>query len=203
MPRDAAAIEIGVERPILHVELELAGTSLRVINVHLESKISTDISGQKVDNFTWRSADGWAEGSFISSMKRMSQALEVRRLVDQILDDDPDARIVVAGDFNAAPEEVPVLTIRGDVEDTGNADLSRRVLVPIEHTIPAPARYTLFHQGRGQMLDHMLISRNLLAFYRGSEIHNELLHDESAAFAVDRKYPESDHAPVVATFDFG
>ena len=50
------------------------------------------------------------------------------------------------------------------------------------------------------MLDHMLITRNLLAFYRGSEIHNELLHDESAAFAIDRKYPESDHAPVVATF---
>ena len=36
---------------------------------------------------------------------------------------------------------------------------------------------------------------------RGSEIHNEILHDESAAFAIERKYPESDHAPVVATFD--
>ena len=76
------------------------------------------------------------------------------------------------------------------------------MLVPIEHTIPEPARYTLFHQGRGQMLDHLLVTRNLLAHYRGSEIHNELLHDESAAFAVDRKFPESDHAPVVATFDF-
>ncbi|MEO3795096.1 hypothetical protein ABGB14_33205 [Nonomuraea sp. B10E15] len=48
----------------------------------------------------------------------------------------------------------------------------------------------------------MLITRNLLANYLGSEIYNELLHDESAAFAVDRKYPESDHAPVVATFQF-
>jgi hypothetical protein len=38
--------------------------------------------------------------------------------------------------------------------------------------------------------------------YRGSEIHNEILHDESAAFAIERKYPESDHAPVVATFYF-
>ena len=47
----------------------------------------------------------------------------------------------------------------------------------------------------------LLITRNLLAHYRGSEIHNEILHDESAAFAVDRKYPESDLAPVVATFD--
>ncbi|MER5475127.1 hypothetical protein [Streptomyces sp. NPDC002685] len=48
----------------------------------------------------------------------------------------------------------------------------------------------------------MLVTRNLLAHYRGSEIHNEILHDDSPAFATDSKYPESDHAPVVATFDF-
>jgi hypothetical protein len=47
----------------------------------------------------------------------------------------------------------------------------------------------------------MLVTRNLLAYYRGSEIHNEVLHDESVSFAVDRKFPESDHAPVVATFE--
>jgi exonuclease III len=127
--------------------------------------------------------------------------LEVRRLVDQILDADPDARIVVAGDFNATPDEIPVLAIRGRVEDTGNGDLASRILVPIEHTVPEPSRYTLFHQGHGEMLDHMLVTRNLLAHYRGSEIHNETLHDESASFATDSKFPESDHAPVVATFD--
>lgn len=203
IPPDPAPIPIGVERPILHVQLLLAGGPLHVINVHLKSKIPTDIPGQQLDSHTWRAADAWAEGVFISSMKRMSQALEVRRLVDQILDADPAARIVVAGDFNAAPAEIPVLAIRGDVEDTGNGDLAGRVLVPIEHTIPESSRYTLFHQGTGQMLDHMLITRNLLGAYRGSEIHNELLHDESAAFAGDRKFPESDHAPVVATFDFG
>ena len=124
----------------------------------------------------------------------------VRRLVDRILDTDPDARIVVAGDFNATPDEVPVLAIRGAVEDTGNGELAGRVLVPIENTVPEPARYSLFHQGRPQLLDHMLVTRNLLAHYRGSEIHNEVLHDESQSFATDIKYPESDHAPVVATF---
>ncbi|GAA2627988.1 endonuclease/exonuclease/phosphatase family protein [Paractinoplanes durhamensis] len=201
IPPDQFAIEIGVERPILHVELNVGGRPLHVINVHLKSKLPTTIPGQMVDQYTWRSADSWAEGSFISSMKRMGQALEVRRLVDQILDGDPDARIVVAGDFNATPEEVPVLAIRGQVEDTGNGALAARVLVPIEQTVPQSSRYTLFHQGQGNMLDHMLVTRNLLAHYRGSEIHNEILHDESQSFATDRKFPESDHAPVVATFD--
>ncbi|NMR21162.1 endonuclease/exonuclease/phosphatase family protein [Cellulomonas fimi] len=203
VPPDQTAVVIGIERPVLLVELGLPdGGTMHVVNVHLKSKLPTEIPGQKVDGFTWRTADGWAEGTYLSSMKRMSQALEVRRLVDRILDAGRDARIVVAGDYNAEPDEITVLAIRGDVENTGNPDLVGRVLVPIEQTIPEPARYTLFHQGRGQMLDHMLVTRNLLAHYRGSEIHNEILHDESAAFAVDRKYPESDHAPVVATFDF-
>ena len=201
LPPDATAQPIGIERPVLHVKVDVGPFVLHVISVHLKSKIPTDIPGQKIDNFTWRTADAFAEGSFISSMKRMSQALEVRRLVDNIFTADADARIIVAGDFNATPDEIPVLAIRGNVEDTGNGDLAGRVLVPIENTIPESSRYTLFHQGKGQMLDHMLVSRNLLANYRGSEIHNEILHDESEAFATDRKFPESDHAPVVATFE--
>lgn len=71
-------------------------------------------------------------------MKRMSQALEVRRLIDQILDDDPYARIIVAGDFNAEPEEAPVLAICGNVEDTNNGDLVSRVLAP--SSTPSPGR---------------------------------------------------------------
>jgi hypothetical protein len=36
---------------------------------------------------------------------------------------------------------------------------------------------------------------------KGSEIHNEILHDESAAFALDDKFPKSDRAPVLAHFE--
>jgi endonuclease/exonuclease/phosphatase family metal-dependent hydrolase len=198
---------IGVERPILHVTVDLPdGQPLHVINLHLKSKIPTTVNGQKEDSYTWKTPAGWAEGYFISDMKRMSQALEVRRLVDRIMDDaeaaGTEARIVVAGDFNAEPDEVPVQAIRGDIENTGNGALAQRVLVPIEQTIPEPSRYTLFHHGKGELLDHMLVTRNLLAHYRGAEIHNEILHDESAAFAMDTKFPESDHAPMIATFDF-
>ena len=109
VPPDTNAVPIGIERPILHVTVDTGAAVVHIINVHLKSKIPTDIPGQKVpgDDFAWESADGWAEGAFVSSMKRMSQALEVRRLVDQILDTDPNAGIVVAGDFNATPDEVP------------------------------------------------------------------------------------------------
>jgi hypothetical protein len=39
-----------------------------------------------------------------------------------------------------------------------------------------------------------------LATLEHTEIHNEYLPDESGAFCTDVKFPESDHAPVVAQF---
>jgi predicted extracellular nuclease len=128
--------------------------------------------------------------------------LETRVFIDELFDNDENAGIVVCGDFNAHPEEVPVEAIAGRIENTGNKNLNGRVLVSCENSIPESARYTYLHQGNKRLLDHMLISRPLLPFYRGSEIHNEILHDESIAFAVDTKYPESDHAPFIAEFEF-
>ena len=51
------------------------------------------------------------------------------------------------------------------------------------------------------MLDHILVSRKLLAGFRHAEIHNELLTDELVAFFSGRRDADSYHAPVVAEFD--
>lgn len=199
------AKEIGWERPLLKVTVDLGnGRKLHLINLHLKSKIPSDIAGQKADQYTWRTVAGWAEGYFISSMKRVGQALETRILIDMIFDvaetSGEPPLIAVCGDFNADIDDVPVHAIRGRVEDTGNPELLRRVLAPCELTVPEPARYSLIHLGKGNMLDHLLVSRPLLEFYRGTEIHNELLPDESGAFRTDVQFPESDHAPVVGEF---
>jgi endonuclease/exonuclease/phosphatase family metal-dependent hydrolase len=195
------------ERPILYTRLSFPTLQeVHVITVHLKSKIPANIPGQKIrlpgENVdVWKTASGRAEGSFLSSMQRMGQAVEVRRLVDAIFDLNENAFIIVCGDFNADQSEVSLEAIRGDVEDTDNPQLARRVLVPCERTIPEPSRFSLYHRGKPNLLDHILISRPFLAHYRGTEIHNELLHDESIAFATDKKFPESDHAPMVAEFE--
>ncbi len=200
-PVEDDAKDVDWERPILAVNIQLPGNrTIHIINLHLKSKIPSSIPGQKINNYTWRSAGGWAEGYFISSMKRVLQALEARVLVDQIFDQDENAFVVVCGDFNANSGQVPVKAIVGPVEETGNSNLSGRVLFPCENGIPDSKRYSLFHHGQGEMIDHLLVSRNMLQFYKGSEIHNEMLHDESLSFADDKKFPESDHAPIVAEF---
>lgn len=201
VPPETEAKVLEWERPILYAKVQVSPSSVfHFINLHLKSKIPTSIAGQQIDAYTWKTISGYAEGFFISSMKRVGQALEARIFIDTLFDADPLAQIILAGDFNSDLLDVPIEAIRGDVEDTGNGTLAGRVMVPCERTVPEPARFSLYFQGRGEMIDHILFSRPILAYYRSTEIHNELLHDESIAFATDIKYPESDHAPVVAEF---
>jgi endonuclease/exonuclease/phosphatase family metal-dependent hydrolase len=201
-PPDVEANAVEWERPMLYTQIDIDNNRrLHLINVHFKSKVASNIPGQKIDNFTWRTISAWAEGSFISSMKRVGQALQARLLIDEIFDrHGPKALISIAGDFNAQADEVSLKAICGLVEETGNPDHTARMMIPCENNIPISARYSLFHLGKGQMLDHILVSRPLLRFFTGAEIHNEILPDESGAFRQDTQFPESDHAPVVAEF---
>jgi endonuclease/exonuclease/phosphatase family metal-dependent hydrolase len=203
-PPDATANPLEWERPMLYTQIDIgSGRTLHLINVHLKSKIASSIPGQKIDNYTWRTVSAWAEGSFISAMKRVGQALQARLLIDNIFDTHGlGSLIVIAGDFNTQADEVSFKAICGPVEETGNPAHAARLMIPCENNIPDSARYSLFHLGKGQMLDHIVVSRPLLQYFRGAEIHNEALPDESGAFRQDTKFPESDHAPVVAEFDF-
>jgi endonuclease/exonuclease/phosphatase family metal-dependent hydrolase len=54
-PPDQAADPLEWKRPILYAQLDLdGGRVLHVMNLHLKSKIATDIQGQKLDSFTGR-----------------------------------------------------------------------------------------------------------------------------------------------------
>ena len=103
----------------------------------------------------------------------------------------------------AAPKQLDAYpaTIAGRVENTGNGNLVSRVMLTTEDSIPESQRFTHIYRGKGNLLDHMLMSRSMMSFYRGAEVYNEWLHDESVAFAFDSKFPESDHAPFVAEFE--
>ncbi len=200
-PPATEAKDLRWERPILHARLTLPdGSALHVLNLHLKSRIPGYIDGQKLNAYTWRSAAGWAEGYFLSSMRRVGQALETRILLDSIFDAEPEARIAVCGDFNAEPGQVPVEAILGRVENTGNAELRPRVMVPCSQALSASRRFTHIHHGAGNLLDHVLVSQALLPHFAGAEIHNEALHDESLPFYFERKFPESDHAAFVTEF---
>lgn len=201
LPPATEAQAIEWDRPILAAAVRPpAGKLLHIVNLHLRAPLAAAIPGQKRAPFSWRSIGGWAEGFFMAAVKRTGQALEARLLIERIFDADPGAWIAVCGDFNAEERETPLRVLRADMEDTGNAALAHRTLIPLERMLPETRRYTVIHGGRHAMLDHVMVSRALLSRYRHVEVHNEILGDELVAYASGRPSAESYHAPVVAEF---
>ncbi len=201
VPPALAPEPIVFDRPLLLVDVELPGGKLlTVINLHLRAPLAAVIPGQKQSAFVWKSIGGWAEGYFLSAVRRAGQALELRLLLEELFAADPHRLIAVAGDFNAEDHDTPLRIAIGAEEDTGNGALSPHSLVLLDRAIPADKCWSVLHHGRPQMLDHILVSRALYGHFREIEVHNETLGDELVGFGKGTRSAASYHAPMVAEF---
>ena len=180
-------------------EVALAnGTKLTVINLHLRAPLASAIAGQKQSPLSWKSTSGWAEGFFLSSLKRSAQALEIRLAVDHILDADSDSLIAICGDFKSEDYETPLKILQAAEDDTVNSRLATRSLVIADRALPHDRRFSVLHRGRMLMLDHILVTRSLAAHLTGVFAENETLRDETAGAGGIDSQLGSYHAPLVA-----
>jgi endonuclease/exonuclease/phosphatase family metal-dependent hydrolase len=201
VPPAAESQPIRFDRPILITDLDMPGGDiLTVMNLHLRAPLAASVPGQKLEAFVWKSVGGWAEGYFLSGVRRAAQALELRLLLEQLLGADPHRLIAVAGDFNAEEHEVPLRIVISAEEDTGNGALAGHSLVVLDRALPQDRRWSLLHHGRREMLDHILVSRSLHGRFRTVDVHNEALGDEVVGYAKHMRSSASYHAPVVAEF---
>jgi len=204
IPPRPDAEPVRFDRPVLVANIDLPnGERLVVVNVHLRAPLAVGIAGQKLKPFVWRTIGGWAEGYFLSAMRRSAQALEVRFLLEQIFDADDHALVAVAGDFNAEDHEVPLRIIAGAEEDTGNPSLSERTLVILDRALPRDRRWSVRYHGYPEMPDHILASRSLHARFKTIDVHSEAVRDETVAETEHMGLAASSHAPVVAEFEDG
>ncbi|WP_417670083.1 endonuclease/exonuclease/phosphatase family protein [Roseibium sp.] len=189
------------DRPLLQVRLDIGGGKpLHVFVVHLRAPIASALPGGKLGAMAWKSTAAWAEGYFIASMKRVAQALDLRLAVDAILDEDTDALIAVAGDFNATGDASALRLLFADPEDTGNPALACRQLFQLDAALPREVRKTVVHNGRGQTLDHILASGPLKQRMADISVFNADLADEVIDEGTDAENG-SFHAAVCATFE--
>jgi endonuclease/exonuclease/phosphatase family metal-dependent hydrolase len=196
--RGAGPQAIEFDRPLLVCAIELpGGVRLDVVNLHLRASRASAVPGEKLTSRQWRSTSGWAEGYFLSAFKRMAQALELRLLVEELLDEDEERPIAIAGDFNAEDHETPLRLVAAAAEETGNAELATRSLVVLDRAIPSERRWSVRHRGRREMLDHIVASPALARHLRAVEVHNDTVADETSADA-QAGIAGSSHAPVVA-----
>jgi endonuclease/exonuclease/phosphatase family metal-dependent hydrolase len=194
-------VALSFDRPVLQTDILLPdGSKLAVVNCHLRAPLASSIPGQKISPFVWKSVGGWAEGYCQSSIKRNVQALEIRLLIDRLQSEQAGRLILVAGDFNSDDHSSPMRIITGVEQDTGNGDLADAALIVLDRAICADRRFSVIHQGRPQMLDHILASRSCYARFRAIEVFNEALSDEAVGYARVDRPSGSYHACVVAEF---
>lgn len=114
--------------------------------------------------------------------QRLQQAQIVRKFVDDLLGLNPNANVVVAGDLNDFQFSKPL-----DVLTQGGT------LTNLIDTLPANQQYTYNFEGNAQVLDHILVSKNLRPLAEIDVVH---INSEFAQ-------QDSDHDPIVSRFNFG
>ncbi len=191
---------IQFDRPVLKTEIDI-GTDrpLHLFGVHLRAPIAAMIPGGKHADRTWKSLSVWAEGYQLSVLKQTAQALELRLAVEALFDEDEDALVVLAGDFNATGETGTLRLLRADPDVTDSPQLAPRRLVQLDAALPPDRRQTVLHGGTGHALDHILASLAMTGRLVDFRVFNYGLADE-VFDAGGKDYAGSFHAAMRAEF---
>lgn len=191
---------IAFERPVLQARIDVgAEKPLHLFAVHLRAPIAASIRGAKANGTSWKTGAAWAEGYQLSVLKQIAQALELRLAVEALFDEDEEARIVLAGDFNATGETGTLRLLRADPDDTGTPALGPRRLYQLDAALPLDKRKTVIHKGKPQALDHILASAAMTDRTVGLKVFNASLPDE-VLDAEAGGYAGSFHAAMRAEF---
>ncbi len=191
-------------RPALQVTWDVPGFAVTLIVVHWKSKIPSYTPARREgDGDRWDTLGDAGEGRLVTEVKRLAQAVQIRRTVDHLLLEDPEARIAVLGDFNDTLESEGLRIVAGDARSCDSPGLAAAELLPCELAVPEDLRYTQIYRGRREMLDHILISRGLVPHFVGARVFNEGLRPVSDSLEPDPYDPGSDHAPLLAVFRAG
>ncbi|MGH3752410.1 MAG: Ig-like domain-containing protein, partial [Pseudonocardiaceae bacterium] len=150
-------------------EFTYAGRTIFVVGNHWNSKGGDDAE--------WGRFQPPVLGS---EVQRQQQAILVRDFIEQIQGIDPGASIVVAGDLNDFPFSAPVTTIT----DAGYTSLVT--------TLPVEERYGFVFDGNSQVLDHIIVSNNLVPVAGYDAVHVNAEFEDQL----------SDHDPSVARLAF-
>ena len=190
-------IEVRFDRPALYAQIAQPGEKpLHIFNLHLRAPRAAPMPGGRQKG-EWTSTRRWAEGYFSASLKREAQALEMRLAVEDLLDREPEARIALCGDLNAEAFEAPTRLLQALPDDVETTAFSARALTPLERRVAPGQRFTVLHDGRKVLLDHILASQSLASTCQGVEIFNTGLMDEAR---VTSEIAGSLHAPFRALF---
>lgn len=194
----------------LQITIRANNTDVHIANCHLKSKLLTFPGGR----FSTNDQDERARFGSYALYRRASEATTLRAHLNQQLNDQGRTEpVILCGDMNdevdAATTQIlngppgsEIGTVGFDREDQGDGSRMWN-LAPL---IPEQSRFSRVYRGRGELIDHIFASHFLVA--NNHTVTVDTYAAEGQLPSIDdnpnarRGDPGSDHAAVLATFDF-
>jgi endonuclease/exonuclease/phosphatase family metal-dependent hydrolase len=191
-------------RGALKVRVRAAGRAIDLVTCHLKSKLLSYPGGR----FSPRNEGERARYAAYALYLRAAEAVTLRALADELLDDQGRERaVILLGDFNdepaAATTQIPLGPPGSEIGTLGfgrpdQGDGSR--LWNLAPLIPAERRFSRVFQGRRELLDHILVSRALVQRVEIADTGPGEPPSITENPTARRDDPVSDHLPVIARF---
>ncbi|SDT72880.1 endonuclease/exonuclease/phosphatase family protein [Jiangella sp. DSM 45060] len=203
---DGGALSEEMGRGALRVRVRTAaGGTVDIVTCHLKSKLLSYPGGR----FSPRDEGERARYGAFALYRRAAEAATVREWANTLLDGDGRQRaLVVCGDLNDEPGAATTQILLGpggsEIGTPGETQPDQGDAWRLWNTAPLIAearRYSRVYRGRGELIDHVLVSHQLLGRIEAVDS----LVDRGLASVTDdprrrAAAEDSDHAPVVATF---
>ena len=206
-----------MSRGALRIRVQYQGITIDIITAHLKSKLLTfpRIGGS---SFQPRNEDERAQMAGIALLKRSAEAVTLRDRINDFLEGNINNPLILCGDFNDVPEAQTSLILCGppgseigtrgfNMEDQGDDQR----LFNLTNAIQDPQRrYSRVHNGRGEMLDQIYASEELLPLQNNGRLFSiiDSLIDFRQQLPSVSNNPllrvgdiGPDHAPVIAFFN--
>jgi|APTNR8051073442_1049403.scaffolds.fasta_scaffold01132_8 endonuclease/exonuclease/phosphatase family metal-dependent hydrolase len=205
-------------RGALRVRIGIDGRTVDLITVHLKSKLLS-FPSREGGRFQPRDELERAQVAGIALMQRSAESVTVRLRANELLVGNAATPLIVLGDLNDVPDSATAQMLNGPpgseigtggFQPADRGDDAR--LFNLAPLIPDETRYSRVFRGRGELLDQILVSEEMMP--RGDDGRRRLpsevtshvnVGDGLASIEEDprRRRDEAvpDHAPVTATFE--
>jgi predicted extracellular nuclease len=180
-----------------------AAGGLRLVTAHLKSKLLTYPHERRFP----KDEDERARGAGYALLRRAAEAVAVRVHLDSVMaaataGGEPGGPTVLCGDLNDGPDAVTTTLLSGpDDASVAHPDKGDPVrLYNLASLLPAGRAYSRIYQGRGELIDHILVSRDLRLHVHTIDSLVDDIGSITASVETRRPATVPDHAPVIARF---
>lgn len=212
----------GIDVGLIYQTRRFSGIEVHPIPVHIDDQLVAGYTTRDILNARLRTGSGksiqilvnhWPsrrDGPEISENRRMQVAHQARTAIDEIQRNEPDAFVVIMGDFNDEPVD---RTIREVIRAGAESD-SSALLFNAMWTLDQQNKGTYNYRGEWNMFDQIILSRNFLTSKSQWSFDSTTVFSEPFMMYNDPKYGPlpnrtfggtryfggySDHLPVMVT----